>query len=145
VLKQKTVTSDTITMSISVYLLIGFTWGLSYIVLHHLQPLAFRVQGLTNQKLRERKGFPLLFYFSFCTLAFVGCNDIAPVSLPARYAAVAESMTGQFYLAILVARIVGMQMSNIGSHYRTVPENQVTAVDDPFTSDRVQRISQSPD
>jgi hypothetical protein len=31
--------------------------------------------------------------------------------LPARYAAVAEGITGQFYLAIPVARLVGMQMS----------------------------------
>jgi hypothetical protein len=33
------------------------------------------------------------------------------VSLQARYAAVAEGITGQLYLAILVARLVGMQMS----------------------------------
>jgi hypothetical protein len=35
-----------------------------------------------------------------------------PVSLPARYAAVAEGITGQLYLAILVARLVSMQLSN---------------------------------
>jgi hypothetical protein len=32
--------------------------------------------------------------------------------LPARYAAVAEGITGQFYLAIPVALLVGMQMSH---------------------------------
>jgi len=36
------------------------------------------------------------------------------VTLKARYAAVAEGITGQFYLAILVARLVGMQMSGAG-------------------------------
>jgi hypothetical protein len=40
-LKQKDVTGETISMSISVYLLIGLTWGLLYIVLNHLQQQAF--------------------------------------------------------------------------------------------------------
>src|SRR5271165_1694109 len=45
VLRQKEITSETISMSISVYLLLGFTWGLFYIVLHHVQPLAFNLGG----------------------------------------------------------------------------------------------------
>ena len=40
VLRQREITSETISMSISVYLLLGFTFGLFYIVLHHVQPLA---------------------------------------------------------------------------------------------------------
>jgi voltage-gated potassium channel len=41
----------------------------------------------------------------------VGYGDITPVTLQARFAAVSEGIAGQFYLAILVARPVGMQMS----------------------------------
>jgi hypothetical protein len=37
--------------------------------------------------------------------------------LRARYTAVAEGITGQFYLAILVARLVGMQMSQSPSQH----------------------------
>ena len=55
--------------------------------------------------------FPIFIYFSLTTLSTIGFGDITPVSLQARYAAVAEGITGQFYLAILVARLVGMQMS----------------------------------
>jgi hypothetical protein len=40
VLRQREITSETISMSISVYLLLGFTFGLFYILLHHVQPLA---------------------------------------------------------------------------------------------------------
>jgi hypothetical protein len=54
--------------------------------------------------------FPILLYFSLTTLSTVGFGDITPLTLPARYAAVAEGITGQSYLAILVARLVGMQM-----------------------------------
>jgi amino acid transporter len=105
VLKQKEVTSETISMSISVYLLLGFTWGIFYMVLHFLQPSSFNLGG------RGPKDFPVLIYFSLTTLSTIGFGDITPVSMQARYAAVAEGITGQFYLAILVARLVAMQMS----------------------------------
>jgi hypothetical protein len=111
VLRQREITGETISMSISVYLLLGFTWGLFYILLHHLQPLAFSLGGSPTAISNEQQVFPVLIYFSLTTLSTIGFGDITPVSLQARYAAVAEGITGQFYLAILVARLVGMQMS----------------------------------
>jgi hypothetical protein len=115
VMRQKRVTGQTISMAISVYLLLGFTWGVLYILLHELQPGAFSFGGAptladataSNQPVI----FPVLIYFSLTTLSTIGYGDIAPVTLQARYLSVAEGITGQFYLAILVARLVAMQMS----------------------------------
>ena len=115
VLKQREITSETISMSISVYLLLGFTWALFYILLHHLQPLAFSLGSSPTPISDEQKLVPVLIYFSLTTLSTIGFGDITPLSLQARYAAVAEGITGQFYLAILVARLVGMQMSQSAS------------------------------
>ena len=115
VLRQREITSETISMSISVYLLLGFTFGLFYILLHHLQPLAFSLGSTPTPISNEQQAFPILIYFSLTTLSTIGFGDITPVSLQARYAAVAEGITGQFYLAILVARLVGMQMSQAAS------------------------------
>ena len=115
VLRQKEITSETISMSISVYLLLGFTWGLFYIVLHHVQPLALSFGSAPTPISDEQQAFPILIYFSLTTLSTIGFGDITPVSLQARYAAVAEGIMGQFYLAILVARLVGMQMSQAAS------------------------------
>jgi amino acid transporter len=109
VLRQRTVTRETISMSISVYLLMGLTWGLFFIVLFDFQPLAFSFGGAAPPS--EQQVTPVLIYFSLTTLATVGYGDITPVTLQARYAAVAEGIAGQFYLAILVARLVGIQMS----------------------------------
>ena len=115
VLKQKEITSETISMAISVYLLLGLTWGLLYIVIlqYHPQSFNFGASATSTSALSyDQQGiFPTLIYFSLTTLATVGYGDITPVTLQARYAAVAEGITGQFYLAILVARLVGMQMS----------------------------------
>jgi hypothetical protein len=114
VLRQKEVTAETISMSISTYLLMGMTWGVFYIVLYHLQRGAFSFGGSAVPP--EREIFPTLVYFSLTTLSTIGFGDITPVTLQSRYAAVAEGITGQFYLAILVARLVGIYMSRTTSN-----------------------------
>lgn len=108
-LKQKEVTGETIAMSISVYLLMGLTWGMLYIVIFQRHPEAFSF-GASPAPDRQEV-LPILAYFSLTTLSTIGFGDITPVTLPARYAAVAEGIAGQLYLAILVARLVGMQMA----------------------------------
>lgn len=111
VLKQKAVTNETISMSISVYLLLGLTWGLLYVVIFEFHPDAFNFPGAAPSSVGSQPPFTVLIYFSLTTLSTIGYGDITPLTLQSRYAAVAEGITGQFYLAILVARLVGMQMS----------------------------------
>jgi amino acid transporter len=124
VLKQKEVTRETISMSISVYLLLGLTWGLFYILLFEFQPHAFNFGASVTPS--EQEAVPVLIYFSLTTLATVGYGDITPLTLQARYASVAEGIAGQFYLAILVARLVAMQMSQSASRRA---ENQIDGTD----------------
>lgn len=111
VLKQKEITSETISMSISVYLLFAVTCGLLYAVIFERHPEAFSFGSTPAPSMAEQNVFAVFVYFSLTTLSTIGFGDITPLTLPARYAAVAEGITGQFYLAILVARLVGMQMS----------------------------------
>lgn len=109
VLTQRAVTGETISSAVSVYLLMGMTWGLLYVVIFLRHPDAFSFGASPPPQAQHI--FPIFIYFSLTTLSTIGFGDITPVTLPARYAAVAEGITGQFYLAILVARLVGMQMS----------------------------------
>jgi ion channel len=113
VLRQREITGETICMAMSVYLLLGFCWAFLYAIMFQLHPEAFG--GITTagpvHAVELQHLFPILGYFSLTTLSTIGFGDITPVSLQARYAAVAEGITGQFYLAILVARLVGMQMT----------------------------------
>jgi len=122
VLKQKEITREVISMSISVYLLFGLTFGLFYIVLQDIQPHAFSFSGAAPPS--DQQLIPVLIYFSLTTLSTIGFGDITPITLQARYSAVAEGITGQFYLTILVARLVGMQMSQSASQHE-----QPTTVD----------------
>jgi Ion channel len=112
-LRQKEVTREVISMSISTYLLLGLTCGMLYNVIYDLHPNAFAFSaGAPNS---SQQAIPILMYFSLTTLSTIGFGDITPVTLQARYLAVAEGITGQFYLAILVARLVSMQMTQPAS------------------------------
>jgi hypothetical protein len=126
-LKQREVTGETISMSISIYLLLGMSWGLLYIVIFTRHPDAFSF-GI-SPGVSEQHMFPILIYFSLTTLSTIGFGDITPLSLQARYAAVAEGITGQFYLAILVARLVGMQMSRAANPSTSAPTHDRRAAD----------------
>jgi hypothetical protein len=94
-------------------LLIGFTWGLLYIFLYQVHPDSFNLGNLSTPGTSptEQQVSPVLIYFSLITLSTVGYGDILPLTLQTRYAAAAEGIAGQFYLAILVARLVGIYMS----------------------------------
>jgi len=112
VLRQRQITGEAISMAISVYLLLGATWSFLYDIIYQLQPTAFSLNGAASALAAPGHPiFPVLGYFSFITLTTVGYGDIAPVTLQARYAALAEGIAGQFYLAILVARLVSMQLA----------------------------------
>ena len=87
----------------------GITFGLLYLVMYERHPQAFSLPG-SAQPMTEQNVIPTLIYFSLTTLSTIGFGDITPVLMQARYAAVAEGITGQFYMAILVARLVGLYM-----------------------------------
>ena len=58
--------------------------------------------------------FSDLIYFSFVTITTLGYGDITPVSRMAKNLAVLEAVWGQTYLAVLVARLVGLHLSSSG-------------------------------
>lgn len=86
------------------YLLIGLLFALLYTVIARADPTLF----VPVQDLDERNG---LFYFSFVTLTTIGYGDITPAADWVRSIAVLEGLTGQIFLVVLVARLVGMEIA----------------------------------
>ena len=105
VLQPGPVTTRRIEGAISVYLLLGFTWAQGYELVALWHPGAFvgAVQG--------RDSNPWTYY-SFVTLTTMGYGDIMPVHPLARALAVLEALTGQLYLAILLARLVSLEIQS---------------------------------
>jgi ion channel len=116
IFRKKAITLDLIYGSICVYLLIGVAWAHVYAVLENISPGSFNFPlhyFQAHPSLSESEAHAsLLFYFSYVTLATLGYGDITPVTHPAQSIAVLEAITGQFYLAILVARLVGIYIFN---------------------------------
>ena len=104
VLKKGPITVHRIEGAIAVYLLLGLAWAHTYELIEYLSPGAFIGAITTSAR------FSSWVYFSFVTLATLGYGDISPVHPVARSLAVAEAITGQLYLAILIARLVSQQL-----------------------------------
>lgn len=94
--------------AVSVYMLIGLAFSFVFAGLVGLYPESF--SGL-DQGPGARDLFLQIIYFSFVTLSTLGYGDILPVSDLSRPLAYAEAITGQLYLTVLVARLVGMDIS----------------------------------
>jgi amino acid transporter len=103
VLMSAAVTTDTLYGAVTGYLLLGLTWGWAYGLLDQFLPGSFR--SLTKE---GRLVGPEFTFFSFITLTSVGYGDIIPVNAHARSLAVLEAITGQMYLAVFIARLVGL-------------------------------------
>jgi ion channel len=114
VLAETAVTLDTINGSLCVYLLLGIIWALSYGVIEHIAPGSFveTVKAAPGSRgdLAARHMFPLAYY-SFMTITSVGYGDIVPVATAARALTVLEALAGQIYLAVLVARLMGIHIA----------------------------------
>ena len=112
VLAPGKVTRDKIAGAISVYLLLGMVWALLYTVLAIAHPGTFDLPaGAEGQGEVTEYTF---FYFSFVTLTTLGYGDITPVSPVSQTLAWLQAVVGQLYLAILVARLVGLHIVHSG-------------------------------
>jgi hypothetical protein len=126
-LTRQQVTFNTVCASLCIYLLLGIVWALGYAVLHMLDPTAFRgTSGVGEGSavlFRIGKGYSTsVLYFSFTTLTTLGYGDIVPVSPTARMLTSVEAITGQLYLTVLVARLVGLHIAESSGQERQAPE-----------------------
>lgn len=108
VIKSRRVTADTLFGAICVYLLIGISWGLSYIALEMLQPGSFSTDPTIENAHAGSHSY--LVYYSFVTLTTLGFGDITPLSHIARTTTYLEAIIGQLYIAVLIARLVGLHL-----------------------------------
>ena len=116
ILRAPSVNVEVLCASISAYLMLGLMWTMAYWLVDQLTPGgAFSFN--TNAGTRSMNGFNG-FYFSFITLSTVGYGDITPVSKVARMLAAMEAMTGLFYVAILIARLVSLYSAPGSAEHR---------------------------
>ena len=99
VLAKPTVTIQSIYGALSAYLIIGLMFAAGYAAVEHLGEADF----FASSQPANTQTFQ---YFSFTTLTTLGYGDFTAAENGGRSIAVIEAMTGQVFLATLVARLV---------------------------------------
>lgn len=100
--------------AICLYLLMGLIWAVVYTLLQLDFPSSFQTMPQNSQWFML---FPDFVYFSFVTMTTLGFGDISPNLPVARFLVYLEAIVGQFYLAILVASLVGSRMSTMSNKH----------------------------
>jgi len=99
VLAFGTVTLQSIYGAISAYLVLGFMFAAAFAAIYHFSGDKFFVPG-------EEASTQTFQYFSYTTLTTLGYGDFTAHYSSGQAVAVLEALTGQIFLATLVARLV---------------------------------------
>jgi hypothetical protein len=115
ILSVKEVTADTILGAICAYLLLGMAWAMIFSLIEILAPGSFFFRGgsdITVGFAGSGGAVSSFIYYSFITLTTLGYGDITPNSSPAAALSSLEAVTGQLYIAVLIARMVAMHIAS---------------------------------
>ena len=102
------VDGNSVVGAICIYLLLGMIWAMLYLLIERIAPGSFKGLPATA----DSATVDALLYFSFISLTTMGFGDITPTLPLARFLTYLEGLVGQFYLAILVASLVGARVSS---------------------------------
>ena len=105
--KAERVNADTVFAASSVFVLLGIVCAYAFILVHAADPTAF---SLSDRDMTQ-PGTALLHY-SFTTLTTVGYGSISPISDVARMISDLEALIAQLYLAVVLARLVSLEIEH---------------------------------
>ncbi len=105
VAKSKKVTILEFLESVNIYLLLGIAGSVLFGSLYDINKEAFVASTGSFSSMAD------FIYFSFITMTTLGYGDIIPVSPLARSFTIMFSITGQLYLTMIIAILVGKYLS----------------------------------
>ncbi|MCK4678427.1 MAG: two pore domain potassium channel family protein [Bacteroidales bacterium] len=104
--KSKEVTVDIIIMAVSIYLLLGIVGGSIASILNIFYPDAYAISSsIANHDI-------IFNYYSFVTMTTTGYGDIVPIRPETQSFAILLGLTGQFYMTVTIAILVGKFISS---------------------------------
>jgi voltage-gated potassium channel len=112
VFSHPVVTSETLRAAICLYLLLGVTFASAYFLGALLIPNAVLQNNAPAKQMTD------MIYLSFATLTNLGYGDIRPNASALRSIAMLEGISGQLFLTLLVARLVGIHTTQVCNNGR---------------------------
>ncbi|HZE36074.1 MAG TPA: ion channel [Candidatus Eisenbacteria bacterium] len=109
---KSVINGDDVVGAVCGYILGAMVWGNLYALTYIFVPSAFSVNPAIAVQLADWQLKRSLFdYLSFTTLTSLGYGDITPVGQPAYSLTWLEVLFGQFYMAVVVAQMVGLKLA----------------------------------
>lgn len=115
VLAAEKIVFDLVCGALCVFVLLGMCWANIYLMVERLSPGSFTIDfsRYNIDPIHDPLAAVGIFtYYSFITLTTVGYGDIVPASAVARWLVWVQAVFGQFYMAVFVSRLIGLQTSS---------------------------------
>jgi len=113
--RAKTVTPQVIMESINGYLLLGMSFSILIALVCVIDPTAFSFKHLAEQMNPSVSYVSNYIYFGFVTLSTLGYGDVVPITHAAKSLSIFISITGQMYVAIIIAALVSKYLGQKSS------------------------------
>jgi len=94
---------NTVAGAVAVYMLLGLLWTVLYLLAIEIWPGA--IHGIEHRAWNDN--FGEVAYFSYVTMTTLGYGDISPAIPLTRVLAALQAIVGTFYMAVVVASLVG--------------------------------------
>jgi len=117
VMRAYRVDANEIYAAVAAYLLLALFWANVFSLLSDLDLAPPAFAGLTQPGPSDAYGSCLqeMIYYSCVTLTTLGFGDITPTHPITRSFSVFEAVTGQLFIAVLLARLVAMSVTEAAS------------------------------
>ncbi|HYB42222.1 MAG TPA: hypothetical protein VEL75_10665 [Candidatus Methylomirabilis sp.] len=113
IFRKGVISGDDVVGAICGYLIAALAWANLYSLTELLFPRAFTVNAAIAWRLGNWHTRRALFdYVSFTTLTGLGYADVVPTAPPAYSLTWLEVIFGQFYIAVVVAQLVGLKLAD---------------------------------
>jgi hypothetical protein len=110
ILTTRRVTLEVIFAAMCLYMILAVLWAAIYTNIELYYSGAFTFGGLTAAEagIERANIYREFIYYSFVTLSTLGYGDVLPTNLVGQSWASMEAMVGQFYIAVVIARLVSI-------------------------------------
>jgi hypothetical protein len=113
IFQQTRIRTDDVLGALCGYLLAGAAWANAYVVNYIVSPESFSIAAALSDRVADWHGRNALFYLiSLGNLTTIGYGDVTAVKPPATILSMLEAVFGQFYIAVVVAQLVGLRMAH---------------------------------
>ena len=112
IFEQRVVRIDDVLGAVCGYLLAAGAWSNLFLLVEIFWPGSFSVGSGFGARLDTWHGrIAVLSYVSLGSLTSLGSGVVVPIGLPATILTTLEAVFGQFYIAVVVAQLVGSRLT----------------------------------